>query len=274
MKAWCLTIFLFLWMEIRSQGRDLSCIICPERLVLSNMFNSGKAFLSAYQHMCVPRESKSSAACFVSVEINYNRRVVYTDLTDENPFEVETELDGLFVHTELYWSRVDDTFITKLVYKCSTPLFRCNYLLFDYINRKRLLDGIISERYDPDWIDRIHSYLTFDRSPGLQECWVTGNDEPQLCEDKENSCAFERSSHQQCRSGSDPIMTIETAITTSNERSEWISFGCIEAECNSFESLRTINQTVRLSYETKTLIWPVNFTEERPSTTSTFPISK
>lgn len=229
-------------------------MICPEPLELSSMVDSGHQFLLAHQKECFPEESK---VCYVSAE-----------LTDDNPFDIETELAGLFVRAELYFFKDEGMLKTRLVYKCSTPLRRCNYLFFDCINRKQLLDRMISKTYTTQWIDSIQLILDYGRLPEFQKCWVTGYDEPQLCDDDENSCAFEWLSNQRCQLGSNTLLMIETEIDTSNERSERVFFDCKHSSCNDVETLQKINTALRSSYETQGLIWPMNCTEEPASTTT------
>jgi hypothetical protein len=279
MKVWCWAVFLLLCTEIQSQGTTVSCIICREPLGSSNKITSSKGLLSAYRDKCIPKQSENSSACYFIVSIDHDRKDMVAHLTDDNPFPIETELDGLFIRTQLNFFELDHEATTMLVYKCSTPLLHCNYLLFDYINRKKLLDVDIIQRYGDTWVDAIDMRLRSSELPVSRQCWVTGHEEAQLCHGDEKMCAFERLSHQRCELGLETGLMIDTAITTSNHRSELISFRCDSDECNSFETLESINKTIRPSYETKKLVWPVEFTEERSSTTpkpttSTLPTSE
>lgn len=259
-------LYLMIIRDVKSSHDYVSCVICFDSSELSLEANVRRILLKAYNDDCHPKQFGFFNACYVMFEMNYFVETFRFSFFGWNSSTIMK--DNLTIITT-----IDDVqnylrIQTKFIYTCLSP-FLCNDLLFNHLIESKQFNGIFSKNsYDFQLWDRFHILLQEDQYDIYLLCFVDGFEDSQPCE--EDFCSLEQfhdSNRQTCGGGNDAQITVETLITPSNERFEWISYICNSDECNNLEIISRIKNIFKSNSHASNFFWPTDFTLTRPTTT-------
>jgi hypothetical protein len=256
---------------------NVTCIMCLDEIEILLSTNSRGLLAKAYNNQCSEKDQMLSDSCYVSLEFDYYSQHIRLSLfgwnlsmTDENQTVHE---DNLTIFTSID-KVVDDVRIrTKLIYTCTTPSFLCNDLLFKYLSETKTLNGLFPiNLYKPEWLDQFFILLIEDQFDMHLMCFIDEFKKAQPCE--ESMCSigrFHDQNHQICDDGKSAQIDVETMITASNERYEWVSYICNRDCCNSMEAIDRIKEIFQENNHASKLVWPTTFAVTKPTTTLPIP---